>query len=236
MLSNVVLITHSNNSWFESLENVIRGHRAPSDCCCLFLLSFREKQAEVSALVTLFCSHESQYFWWKHTPVSQSSLKDFSWDCNCRVEISLVSPVTHLLVPWLRFSVVGWQQTEMEWWRCECHVGQELWCIHPQGREMCVSMWGCVYQNQWQASFSWGAHSGCRSQCVLCHFDLCSCDIFPPCQTKVLSLCWKAQVTWFMIPVWTYSSQTPESCLVVLTELDLKMQRKNSIFVLTLEL
>lgn len=38
-----------------------------------------------------------------------------------------------------------------------------------------------------------------------------------------------------MIPVWTYSSQTPEICLVVLTELDLKMQRKNSIFVLILK-
>ena len=49
-------------------------------------------------------------------------------------------------------------------------------------------------------------------------------------------MCSKAQVTWFMLPVWTYSSQTPESCLVVLTELDLKMQRKNSIFVLILEL
>ena len=37
----------------------------------------------------------------------KKSLKDFSWNFNCKVEISLVRPVTHLLVPWLRFSVVS---------------------------------------------------------------------------------------------------------------------------------
>ena len=192
-------------------------------------------QKETSSLTHVICQKYLHYwlYFYIHVRASTSdgnckkSLKDFSWNFNCRVEISLVRPVTHLLVPWLRFSVVSWQQSEVQWRRCDCHVGQELRCVLFPRVEVCMNA---------EASFRWGAHSGCHSQHTLCHFDLCSCDIFRSCQTKVLSLCSKAQVTWFMLPVWTYSSQTPESYLVVLTELDLKMQRKNSIFVLILEL
>lgn len=79
-----------------------------------------------------------------------------------------------------------------------------------------------------------GAHTGCNSKYLLCHFELCKCDsclvILPPCQTEVLSLSLtKAQVPVDMAHEPCVTTQYPGCYLVMLTELNLKRDSSLSI-------
>lgn len=120
-------------------------------------------QKETSSLTHVICQKYLHYwlYFYIHVRASTSdgnckkSLKDFSWNFNCRVEISLVRPVTHLLVPWLRFSVVSWQQSEVQWRRCDCHVGQELRCVLFPRVEVCMNAAGLIpLRSPFRVSFS----------------------------------------------------------------------------------